>query len=162
MKKSIVIILIALTLAAAVQLSVCAEYIHGYFRYTVKDESVTITAYNGTETTVTVPSMIGGNPVNVIAKGAFANNTYVKTVYLPDTVMTVESGAFGQDQKVVYGSPALKGDANGDGSVNNKDVVFLFRYVTSISPAYSASYDMNSDGLVNNKDVVMLFKSISG
>ena len=78
------------------------SYIHGYFRYTITDQSVTITAYLGEESTVTVPNMIGGNPVNRIASGAFASNPAVKTVYLPDTIVTVEEGAFSPGQTVIF------------------------------------------------------------
>jgi hypothetical protein len=53
------------------------------------------------------------------------------------------------------------GDVNGDGSVDNKDVVALFRYVSSAEAAYDALYDFNGDGEVNNKDVAALFKAVS-
>ena len=93
--------LLVLIVPAATQ----ADYIHGYFRYTIADESITITAYTGREESVTVPSMIGLYPVNTIAAGAFANNSYVKTVTLPDTVTTVEAGAFAPGQTVIYLGP---------------------------------------------------------
>ena len=82
--------------------TVYADYIHGFFRYTVEDNSVTITAYTGRESVVTVPAMIAGNPVNTIAPGAF-DGTGVTTVILPDTIMSAENGAFGTGQSVVYG-----------------------------------------------------------
>ena len=53
-----------------------------------------------------------------------------------------------------------KGDINGDGSVDNKDVVLLFRYA-SASDAYDPLYDYNDDGAVDNKDVVALFRFVS-
>ena len=53
-----------------------------------------------------------------------------------------------------------KGDINGDGSVDNKDVVLLFRYA-SASDAYNPLYDYNDDGAVDNKDVVALFRYVS-
>jgi hypothetical protein len=54
-----------------------------------------------------------------------------------------------------------KGDINGDGFKNNKDVIALFRYVSSIDPQYAAKYDINSNGKINNKDVVALFRKVS-
>ena len=179
MRKSVLCILTALVILTAAQLTVCADYIHGFFRYTVADESVTITAYRGSEETVTVPAMIGGNPVNVIAAGAFANSATVKKIYLPDTIMTVEVGAFGPDQMVVYAgietepeqsedvtetenvAGNVPGDVDGDGEINNKDVVRLFRYVSTADVLYERKYDFNEDGKVNNKDVVQLFKKVS-
>ena len=58
--------------------------------------------------------------------------------------------------------PAEKGDCNGDGTVDNKDVVVLFRYVSGSEKAEDESvYDFNGDSEVDNKDVVALFRYIS-
>ena len=150
---------------ACLAVGVSADYIHGYFRYTVNDGSVIIKSYQGTETEVTVPSMIGKNPVNVIASGAFAKNKNVKTVYLPDTIMTVEPGAFGADQKVIYAAESpevIRGDVNGDRALSNIDVVLLFRYLSAADKLKDERVcDFNADGTVNNKDVVALFKYVS-
>ena len=54
------------------------------------------------------------------------------------------------------------GDVNEDGAVNNKDVVALFKLVSSGEDGNKSTCDMNGDGKVNNKDVVALFKSVSG
>ncbi len=57
----------------------------------------------------------------------------------------------------------VPGDVNGDGSVNNKDVVALFKYVSGSEVAVNViALDINGDGSVNNKDVVALFKYVSG
>ena len=79
-------------------------YINEYLRYTVEETSVTIVGYNGTENEVMIPTQIAGNPVNTIAKGAFADCSTVKKVYLPDTIMSIEEGAFAAGQEVVYKS----------------------------------------------------------
>ncbi len=93
-------LLLALVLAVG---ALAAEiYIHGFFLYTVEDQSVTIIAYTGDETEVIVPNMIGGNPVNTIAAGAFSENGSVKSVRLPDTVTVVEEGAFAPGQTAVF------------------------------------------------------------
>lgn len=108
MKKRLLGFCLAVLLLLIVPISVSAEYIHGYFRYIVEDESVTITAYYGVEDVVTVPAMIGGNPVNTIAAGAFSGCSTVTTVYLPDTIMTIEEGAFSSEQTVVYSETDTK------------------------------------------------------
>lgn len=57
----------------------------------------------------------------------------------------------------------LPGDVNGDGELDNKDVVTLFRYVSGGTKADDESaYDYNGDGTVDNKDVVSLFRYVSG
>ena len=55
------------------------------------------------------------------------------------------------------------GDPTGDGSIDNKDVVTLFRYVSSdeVDEVMDAASDFTEDGEVNNKDVVALFRFIS-
>lgn len=60
-------------------------------------------------------------------------------------------------------SAVLSGDANGDGELDNKDVVVLFRYVSGdSSAAVTENCDYNGDGEINNKDVTMLFRALSG
>ena len=61
--------------------------------------------------------------------------------------------------------PYLPGDINGDGAVNNKDVVYLFRYVSGDledSEVVELALDFNGDGKVNNRDVTRLFWYVSG
>jgi len=53
-----------------------------------------------------------------------------------------------------------KGDVNGDGVKNNKDVIDLFNYVSEDN-GYAAKYDINSNGKINNRDVFALFKKVS-
>ncbi|MBQ7699548.1 MAG: hypothetical protein IJT49_04305 [Clostridia bacterium] len=56
-----------------------------------------------------------------------------------------------------------KGDVNRDGTVDNKDVVVLFRHVSGV--IYDVfdpeAANMNDDNAVNNKDVTLLFRYIS-
>ena len=56
----------------------------------------------------------------------------------------------------------LHGDINKDGELDNKDVVLLFRYVSSNKTGkYDSLYDYNNDKEINNKDVVALFRAVS-
>ena len=77
-------------------------YTEGTLYYTIANGSITITGCFGRDAEVDVPAMIAGIPVNTIASGAFANNEYVKTVYLPDTISKVGPGAFGEGVRVIY------------------------------------------------------------
>ena len=55
------------------------------------------------------------------------------------------------------------GDINGDGAVNNKDIIALFRYTSgSTGGVDERALDPNGDGAVNNKDIVYLFRYVSG
>ena len=77
-------------------------YTEGTLYYTIANESITIVGCFGKQEEVTVPSMIGGYPVNAIAKGAFSGNKYIKKLNLPDTICKVEEGAFKDGLKVIY------------------------------------------------------------
>lgn len=56
------------------------------------------------------------------------------------------------------------GDASGDGAIDNKDVVTLFRYVSGSvtdDDVVPEATDFDGDGETNNKDVVALFRFVS-
>ncbi|MBQ7700306.1 MAG: dockerin type I repeat-containing protein [Clostridia bacterium] len=60
------------------------------------------------------------------------------------------------------GDDVLRGDVNEDGEVNNKDVVYLFRSLSSSGVNINRILaDFNEDGEVDNKDVVALFRYVS-
>ena len=63
------------------------------FRWESGTGGITITAYLGTEETVTVPARLDGRNVTCIASGAF-RNAPCRTVILPDTLNIVEDNAF--------------------------------------------------------------------
>lgn len=109
MKRKLMLVLLAGLLAVGlVGVSAPAAraddtvYTEGTLYYTITNESITITGCFGKNEEIHVPAMIAGIPVNTIASGAFANNEYVKTVYLPDTISKVEPGAFGEGVRVIY------------------------------------------------------------
>ena len=107
-RKLMLILLVALLAVGLVGVSAPAAraddtvYTEGTLYYTIANGSITITGCFGRDAEVHVPAMIAGIPVNTIASGAFANNEYVKTVYLPDTISKVGPGAFGEGVRVIY------------------------------------------------------------
>ena len=63
------------------------------FRWDEGADGAVVTGYLGVEDTITIPAVLGGLPVRTIASGAFAG-TDCQTVILPDTLYTIEDGAF--------------------------------------------------------------------
>lgn len=55
------------------------------------------------------------------------------------------------------------GDVNGDGSVNNKDVGLLQRFINSWGVTINeTAADVNRDGNINNKDIGVLQRHLNG
>lgn len=65
------------------------------YTYTItKDDTVTITGYTGSDTTLTVPATLDGSPVTEIAADAFAEQTKLTSVTLPDGLKKIADDAF--------------------------------------------------------------------
>ncbi len=82
----------------------------------------------------------------------------------PDDIFDINGDNI--DYNLVNGGVEVKsvkpGDINRDNVINNKDVVALFKSLSSGEVIYDIyAYDYNKDGAVNNKDVVALFKFVS-
>ena len=56
--------------------------------------SITVSAYNGTSTTMWIPAYIGGVPVTKISSSAFKNETEILKVTLPNTITSLGYGIF--------------------------------------------------------------------
>lgn len=62
------------------------------FEWTEENGVVTVTKYIGTSGTVRVPTTIEGKPVKGIGDAAFADNTALKSLYLPDSITRLGKG----------------------------------------------------------------------
>lgn len=110
--KKLIPLLLALVMALSLTAVASAStvYTEGALYYTIADESITITGYFGRDEVVTVPASIAGIPVNTIAKGAFTGSSAARVVDLPDTITTVEEGAFAAGITVNYNSNIVQPD----------------------------------------------------
>ena len=59
-------------------------------------------------------------------------------------------------------TPQLRGDANGDGKLNARDVIAVAKNIAHSSDALSPLADYNDDGDVNARDVISLMKYLTG
>jgi len=66
----------------------------GSYQYTTQQGQATITGYSGTGGSIIIPSQLGGNPVTIIGSHAFLGNDSLTHVVIPDTVTTIDLGAF--------------------------------------------------------------------
>lgn len=104
-----------LVAAAAVCL---AASVHGQFTYVTNNGAITLTAYSGTNSSVTV-----SNFVTIIGPAAFAGNTNLTTVFFGGSVTNVGASAFSGCSKLSQ-IPALE---NGIAFGSN-----VFAYCTSL------------------------------
>ena len=70
------------------------------FTYTSNGTYITITKYNGSESSVTVPSTIANLPVQEIGQEAFNGNLSITSVTIPASVKKIGTGAFCNCQKM--------------------------------------------------------------
>lgn len=69
------------------------------FAYEIKNGSITITAYNGKESDVTIPGNIAGLTVTAIGEGAFRESN-VEKVTLPESITHIDWFAFSGCKKL--------------------------------------------------------------
>ena len=102
MKKTIISLLLAFCLLIVVAPAVSTEadaattYTSGDWEYTVDSGLATITKYNGTASTVTVPEFFGYYQVTAIGNSAFAGDcaaTMTKITF-PDSLISIGKYAF--------------------------------------------------------------------
>ena len=95
MKKIFVVLLIVLSLSILAQARSDGEYV-----YTIEDGEATVTRYVGTDSAVTVPSVLDGCPVRAIGGKAFYQ-TAVTEVALPESVTYIGERAFAECTSLV-------------------------------------------------------------
>ncbi len=96
MKIAKLLLGVAAFTATAAICAVCAgAATYGDYKYTYNDDdTLTITAYNGSETSVDIPSEIKGSKVTAIGNKAFYSNKTIQQVNIPDTVLTIGEQVF--------------------------------------------------------------------
>ena len=83
--------------------------VDGDYSYYVENGSAVIVSYNGSAANVEIPSSLGGNTVTKIGCAAFANNSSLTAVTIPESVTSVGAYAF-------FNDPALTAVYVGSGS----------------------------------------------
>lgn len=81
----LVLLMLALALPPALQ---------AQFNYTTNSGGANITGYTGSSASVIIPDVIDGQPVNSIGTWAFAYNTSLVSVTIPNSVTTIGEWAF--------------------------------------------------------------------
>ena len=107
------------------------ENVASDFEYTSGTNGITITGYTGISTIVKIPEQIGGRDVVAIAASAFANQTNLTSVVVPDSVESIGLGAFkGCDSLESISLPFV--GASRDAEVYNGVFGYIFGYTTKV------------------------------
>ncbi len=105
-KKYLALFLATLLILTSLSVGVATAETEGFFQFEIVNEYdadfengiadtyAVITKYNGSESTVSVPSTIGGYPVKVVEYAAFMGNSAVTSVTIPDSVVSIGDNAF--------------------------------------------------------------------
>ena len=128
--SALIISMLLIAAAVLVVLTYRANYdINAEFVYTVmEDGNITIDGYTGDTAKLTIPDEIDGHTVKYIGKEAFANDSALKKVIIPDNVEVISDYAFSNcvNLKTVEFSKKLKeigeGTFFGCSSLKNADL----------------------------------------
>lgn len=90
-----------------------AENVYQGMSYQVSSsQTITITAYDFSQSMVQIPEQIDGIPVTAVASGAFSGNTLLTSVVVPSCVTEIAWGAFGYDANDCFYPVTLIGYKN--------------------------------------------------
>lgn len=74
----------------------------GDFVYTRNGNTLTLTAYNGTDNVLEVPASVNGMAVTSIGANALSGNSYISSVTLPDSVSSIGASAFKGCSRLIH------------------------------------------------------------
>ncbi|MCM1508804.1 MAG: phage tail tip lysozyme [Ruminococcus flavefaciens] len=132
------------------------------YEMTLTNDNATINTQGIMTVSIPVPSGYNGTSLKVYRKESNGSLTDMKAVYKIKTdTLDFETNTLGT--YIVASSSVKKGDLNGDGLVNNKDLTLLRRALANGNTSeYIVNGDMNSDSVINNKDLTLLRRILAG
>lgn len=130
------------------------------FTYTSATSGITITGYAGSSTIVKIPEQIGGVKVIAIAASAFANNTTIQSMVVPNSVESIGVGAFKGCNSLTSVSLPFVGKSR---TASAYEAVFgyVFGYTTTIR---SGAYNSKVEGYSSSSDTFsdLQYSNVSG
>lgn len=126
----------------------------GDYSYTLNEdgETVTITKYNGTDTEVDIPGILGGKNVTSIGDRAFYLLQKIKSVTIPDGVTAIGSEAF------LFCHSLLNVTIPSSVTSIGKRVFLNCAYLTAIVVSNDNENYCSDDGILFNKNKTELIK----
>ena len=113
------------------------------------------------------PELLEGYPIEVADNSCAVEGLEAETVYTYSVVAKNAAGEEAEASNIIEvttlaGTPAIKGDINGDGSIDGNDVSALLEMVLAggVSDAQKAVADINGDNSVDGNDVSALLEMV--
>ncbi|MBQ7504844.1 MAG: leucine-rich repeat domain-containing protein [Ruminococcus sp.] len=148
-------LLLMLSVIAIAPISVGA-LTSGDYEYTVSGNNATITKYNGTAATVTIPSTLGGKTVTAIEQQAFQACPNATSITIPNSITTIAGWAFQYSPKLSSVTIPSSVTSVGKG---------MFAGCSSLTEINVASGNTNfksAEGILYNKDGTTLIQYPAG
>ena len=124
--------------------------------------TITISGYKGADTTVVVPSYIGGKLVKTVGGSAFANKTTITKVVIPSSVATIESGVFAGCTSFQELNVPFIGSSQDFGAAYTVQNSTTYPWTTNASGVLSSSNHGNSTSseysITATKDITIFFE----
>ena len=124
--------------------------------------TITISGYKGADTTVVVPSYIGGKLVKTVGGSAFANKTTITKVVIPSSVATIESGVFAGCTSLQELNVPFIGSSQDFGAAYTVQNSTTYPWTTNASGVLSSSNHGNSTSseysITATKDITIFFE----
>ncbi len=93
-KAATIVTLITMLLLMSISAEAATEHTNGDWTYTVSNNVSTITKYNGSDTSITLPTSLGGYSVKHIGYSSFKDNISISSVVIPEGIETIGDYAF--------------------------------------------------------------------
>ncbi len=141
MKKTVIALLIAAALSALFAVCACAEDGISYM-LSSDGKYYILSAYTGNEPEVRIPEEYGGLPVGAIASGAFSGSVSTYKLVIPESVKTIEDGAFSA-MPSLYEFEAKGNYTSVGGALYSADKKTLVRYPQARTGDFTVPSNVN-------------------
>ena len=123
------------------------------YEYSLKsdNETITVTKYNGSSTSLVIPSEIDGYKVTGIGKSVFRNNIRLRKVVLPDSITLIEDFAFAKCSNLTSINLPKKLETIGYSAFQNCDALTAVTIPKALKECTDASY-VDQKGAFSNCD----------
>ena len=170
MKRVLTILLVCSLICVLCVSSFAAEvsYTDDGYSYKKTENGITITGFRGTSENLYIPTTIGEEKVTAIGKKAFAGNKSIKVVTIPQSVTTIEDGAFNDCTGIItiniyatnLNGCSEKGTFNRAGTANGHDGIGVnIGKAVTIIPDYIFYANTKSESANIKSVYVMPYKS---